>query len=117
MRTSAGGVGRNIAENLARLGTDTRLLSAVGNDQYGHLLLEVSQRAGVDVRQMLVLDGQATFSYLSLHDGCGEMSCAVNDMGIDELTPAAIAEALREADEQGSRARRPLPSCWRGCAS
>ena len=44
VRTSAGGVGRNIAENLARLGTDTRLLSAVGNDQYGHHLLEVSQR-------------------------------------------------------------------------
>jgi len=39
------GVGRNIAENLARLGSDTRLLTAVGNDQYGHHLLEVSQRA------------------------------------------------------------------------
>ena len=47
VRTSAGGVGRNIAENLARLGTDTRLLSAVGNDQYGHHLLDVTQRAGV----------------------------------------------------------------------
>ena len=92
VRTSAGGVGRNIAENLARLGTDTRLLTAVGNDQYGHHLLEVSQRAGVDVRQVLVLDGQATSCYLSLHDGSGEMSCAVNDMGIiDELTPARLA--------------------------
>ena len=38
-------------------GTDTRLLTAVGNDQYGHHhLLEVSQRAGVDVRQVLVLE-------------------------------------------------------------
>ena len=92
VRTSAGGVGRNIAENLARLGTDTRLLTAVGNDQYGHHLLEVSQRAGVDVRQVLVLEGQSTSCYLSLHDGSGEMSCAVNDMGIiDQLTPARLA--------------------------
>ena len=91
VRTSAGGVGRNIAENLARLGTDTRLLTAVGNDQYGHHLLEVSQRAGVDVRQVLVLEGQSTSCYLSLHDGSGEMSCAVNDMGIiEQLTPARL---------------------------
>ncbi|MEH8176751.1 MAG: PfkB family carbohydrate kinase [Aeromonas veronii] len=91
VRTSAGGVGRNIAENLARLGSDTRLLTAVGNDQYGHHLLEVSQRAGVDVRQTLVLDGHATSCYLSLHDGSGEMSCAINDMAIiEQLTPARL---------------------------
>ncbi|MGY3871274.1 PfkB family carbohydrate kinase [Aeromonas crassostreae] len=92
VRTSPGGVGRNIAENLARLGTDTRLLTAVGNDQHGHRLLEASQQAGVDVRQVLVLDGQATSCYLSLHDDSGEMRCAVNDMAIiDELTPARLA--------------------------
>ena len=33
VRTSAGGVGRNIAENLARLGSDTRLMTAVGKGQ------------------------------------------------------------------------------------
>ncbi|EOD56708.1 PfkB family carbohydrate kinase [Aeromonas molluscorum] len=91
VRTSAGGVGRNIAENLARLGTDTRLVTAVGNDQHGHQLLEASQSAGVDVRQVQVLDGKATSCYLSLHDGLGEMSCAINDMGIiEELTPARL---------------------------
>jgi pseudouridine kinase len=41
------------------------------------------------VRQVLVLD-QSTSCYLSLHDGSGEMSCAVNDMGIiDQLTRPA----------------------------
>jgi pseudouridine kinase len=59
----------------------------VGNDQYGHHLLEVSQRAGVDVRRCWYWRGQSTSCYLSLHDGSGEMSCAVNDMGIiDQLT-------------------------------
>ena len=113
VRTSAGGVGRNIAENLARLGSDTRLLTAVGNDQYGHHLLEVSQRAGVDVRQTLVLDGHATSCYLSLHDGSGEMSCAINDMAIiEQLTPARLtplAGFLGGAPALGARHQSGYP--------
>ena len=120
VRTSAGGVGRNIAENLARLGTDTRLLSAVGNDQYGHHLLEVSQRAGVDVRQVLVLEGQATSCYLSLHDGSGEMSCAVNDMAIiDQLTPARLTPLSGFLGRPGSGCSTPTspPTPSTGCSS
>src|SRR3954469_25470042 len=37
--TTAGGVGRNIAENLARLGTPTHLIAAVGRDAAGERLL------------------------------------------------------------------------------
>jgi pseudouridine kinase len=33
--TSPGGVARNIAENLARLGVDSRLVTAVGADHHG----------------------------------------------------------------------------------
>ncbi|MDP2775936.1 MAG: PfkB family carbohydrate kinase, partial [Nocardioides sp.] len=46
--TSPGGVGRNIAENLARLGTSTVLVAAVGSDQFGDGLLDVTADAGVD---------------------------------------------------------------------
>ena len=35
--TSPGGVARNMAENLARLGVDCRLVAAVGADHYGDL--------------------------------------------------------------------------------
>ena len=40
VRTSAAGWGATSPRTLARLGTDTRLLTAVGNDQHGHHLLE-----------------------------------------------------------------------------
>ena len=44
-----GGVGRNVAENLARLGTPTRLVAGVGRDPLGDQLLDETAAAGVDV--------------------------------------------------------------------
>ncbi len=51
IRCAPGGVARNVAENLARLGNATRLLTAVGDDLYGRSLLDVKrQRAQLEER-------------------------------------------------------------------
>jgi pseudouridine kinase len=92
IRCAPGGVARNVAENLARLGNTTRLLTAVGDDLYGRSLLDITQKAGVDVRGSWVLAGEATSTYLSLHGPDGDMAVAVNDMGILEcITPERLA--------------------------
>lgn len=92
IRCAPGGVARNVAENLARLGNTTRLLTAVGDDLYGRSLLETTRNAGVDVRGSRVLAGEATSTYLSLHGPDGDMAVAVNDMGILEcMTPEILA--------------------------
>lgn len=92
IRCAAGGVARNVAENLARLGRDVRLISAVGDDLYGASLLESTRRAGVDVQGCQVLAGQATSTYLSLHGPDGDMALALNDMAIlEQLTPERLA--------------------------
>lgn len=92
IRCAPGGVARNIAENLARLGNTTRLLTAVGDDLYGHSLLDATQQAGVDVSGSWVLADEATSTYLSLHGPDGDMAVAVNDMGILEcITPERLA--------------------------
>ncbi len=91
IRCAPGGVGRNVAENLARLGNTTRLLTAVGDDLYGRSLLDTTRNAGVDVRGSWVLAGEATSTYLSLHGPDGDMAVAVNDMGILEcITPERL---------------------------
>ena len=91
VRCSPGGVARNVAENLARLGHDTRLISAVGSDPQGHALLGATRRAGVDVSGCLVLPGLATASYVSVHDAGGELAVAVNDMQVlEHITPATL---------------------------
>ena len=96
-----GGVARNVAENLARLGMDTRLLAAVGEDHYGRALLEATQKAGVDVQSCWVLAGQSTSTYVSLHGPAGDLAMAVNDMRImDCITPERLnahADRLRHA--------------------
>jgi pseudouridine kinase len=88
IRCAPGGVARNTAENLARLGHTTRLIAAVGDDAFGRNLLDVTRAAGVHVELCAVLKEHATSTYLSVHHSQGEMAVAVNDMGIvDAITP------------------------------
>jgi pseudouridine kinase len=83
---SAGGVARNIAENLARLGVDCRLISAVGKDHHGQMLLRLSREAGIDMQHVLVTASAPTSTYLSVLDHTGKMQVAIADMNIiDQL--------------------------------
>jgi hypothetical protein len=47
--TAHGGVGRNVAENLARLGSPVRMFGIVGVDDHGDQLVEHLASLGVDV--------------------------------------------------------------------
>lgn len=86
--SSPGGVARNIAENLARLGAQCRLIAAVGRDHHGNLLLEQGREAGIDMQYMLQLDNAPTSTYVSILDRSGDMFVAVNDMTIvNEIRP------------------------------
>ena len=90
--STAGGVGRNIAENLARLHYKTFLISAVGDDLHGQFLLGHTRRAGVDISACSVLSSINTGLYLSLNQPDGALLAAINDMAaIDLLTPSEIA--------------------------
>jgi pseudouridine kinase len=82
VHTSAGGVARNVAENLARLGVDCRLVSAVGKDNHGQMLLRLSRQAGIDVQHVQEIASAPTSTYLSVLDDTGDMQLAIADMGI-----------------------------------
>ncbi|MGX2718303.1 sugar kinase [Escherichia coli] len=88
---SAGGVGRNIAHNLALLGRNVHLISAVGNDFYGETLLEQTRLAGVNVTNCIRLNGQNTSTYVSIADLQAETVMAINDTHIlQQLTPQLL---------------------------
>ena len=92
-----GGVGRNVAENLARLGLATQLFSVVGDDVFGQSLLAATQQAGVDVDGVSVRPGRSSPSYLAWHGADGDMLAAVNDMGLlDALTPDVLQAKAAE---------------------
>jgi pseudouridine kinase len=83
IRVSVGGVGRNIAENLARLGETAILLAAVGNDESGRLVMEQAQAHGIDVGHMLISNQYRTASYLALLDETGDLAMSIDDMKIN----------------------------------
>lgn len=64
IRTSFGGVARNVAENLARLGQPVTLISVVGLDSTGDDLLDHLDNVGVDVSAVLQTDEYSTGTYL-----------------------------------------------------
>lgn len=55
IKFTPGGVGRNIAHNLALLGKNAWLLSAVGGDFYGQSLLAQTNQSGVYVDKCLIV--------------------------------------------------------------
>lgn len=80
--TSPGGVGRNIAENLALLNVDSYLFTAIGNDHFGQILSQSAKDTCLNLDHTLRVQNEKTSTYLSVLDDSGEMIVAVNDMSI-----------------------------------
>lgn len=93
MHTSAGGVTRNVLENLARLGEDAKLITATGDDVYGHKIRVDSENAGVDMTNIFVAEGRTSSTYISVLDDNGDMFVALSDMSVLNCLPA---EFLRQ---------------------
>lgn len=90
-----GGVGRNIAENIARLGINVKLLSAIGNDFFGQFIVDASRHTNLDLSEIIISESHGTSTYVCLNDESGDMHYAVNDMQIMNLiTPEYVASHL-----------------------
>lgn len=99
---SPGGVARNIAENLARLGLPVHLLTAVGRDVAGQALLAQLQTLGVDCAGCLSADDASTGSYTAVLDPLGGLVLALAHMTLtDRLDP----EFLRRTSPHRAAAR------------
>ncbi len=96
IRFSAGGVGRNIAEQLARLGAETQLFTCVSDDFAGQMLKNDAKIKNIDLS--FAKNSQSNASvYLSIHEPGGDMALAINDMSlISEITPEYLESVLPE---------------------
>jgi len=97
-----GGVGRNIAENLARMGVPTNLVSATGADQFGRILLQHTADSGVDVSHVVISEAHRTAAYIAVLDSGGAPAHAIDDMAIMGLVTPAMIEESRSLFEQAS---------------
>ena len=84
---SAGGVGRNIAENIAKLNIHSKILSYVGDDTFGGFVIDKSKKSGVDTSPLIKHSHLPTSQYLSILDDNNDMLVSISDMRIiDEMT-------------------------------
>ena len=67
LTSGAGGVGRNIADNLGRLGSTVQFIGALGDDGWGEQLKAACREANVGVEHCLTVPGATSSSYLSIH--------------------------------------------------
>ena len=80
----AGGVGRNIAYNLAQLKVPTYFISAVGQDDFGKKIIEGLNQIGIHTGAMLVHPNIPTSTYLCINNENGDMAMAISQMSIVE---------------------------------
>ena len=93
--SSLGGVGRNIAHNLALLGAEVKLITALGGDDGARRVRESCRALGIDLGYSLTVPEGVTSSYLSIAGPDGDMALALSDMSIYErLTPDWLAAVL-----------------------
>lgn len=91
--TSPGGVGRNIAENLVRLGFSVELVTALGDDGMSRQLETSCEDLGVRLDGALRLPRTAAPTYLCLLDHDGMLRGAVAAMdAMEALLPSALED-------------------------
>jgi sugar/nucleoside kinase (ribokinase family) len=80
VKISFGGVCRNIAENLARIGVNAKLISIIGKDEKGKSALAHSRVVGYDMEDSLFLENGGTPTYMAISNEVGEIVSGVVDM-------------------------------------
>jgi pseudouridine kinase len=84
IRFSLGGVARNIAENLARLEVPTVLLTAVGDDSNGQVVLDRCSAAGIDCSHIPRIPDMQTGGSMTLMTEANDVDTGIYDYTIVE---------------------------------
>ncbi len=96
----AGGVSRNIAENLSLLEVKTELISAIGGDPNGEMILSSCRDCGIGTEHSLIIPDKLSSVYLAIMDTSGDMALALSDMTIsDSITISSLKSRFKILQE------------------
>ena len=92
VRPSLGGVGRNVAHDLALLGTRVYLLTAVAGDAWEGELRRSCAQAGIDLSRALYVPEGRSSMYLAIEGPDGDLALALCDDSLTaHVTPSYLA--------------------------
>ena len=102
VQVSWGGVGRNIAHNLALLGDQVELLTIFGGGVFGPVIAQACKELGIGIGRCEIAPEGTNSFFVSINNADGELVGGVADMNATEgMTPewlAARKEAINAAD-------------------
>lgn len=81
-KTSSGGVGRNIAENLHRLGFTINLISVFGEDPLSDFLIKSCQDLGLNIQASIFLKDQNAGTFIAIMDCHNDLALGISAMDI-----------------------------------
>ena len=97
VRTSPGGVARNIAHNLVLLGDEVKLVTVFGDDGFGRMLKDSCKSLGIDISLSKTVRGARNACFVSLNGSDGELFGGVADMALTgRMTPEWLEARLPE---------------------
>jgi len=92
---SLGGVARNIAENLSKMGVDIEFITVLGDDLYSKEIKSSCDDLNISLKHSQIVLGERTSAYLCITNEFGEMQMAISDMEIYEnITPGYLKDNL-----------------------
>ncbi|XP_059916430.1 uncharacterized protein zgc:136858 [Gadus macrocephalus] len=91
---SFGGVGRNIADILSRLGCRVLFISAIGSDSHSHAVLNYCQH--MNTSGVARLADQRTATYCAVITESGELSLGLGDMDIHQQITEQYVSSFEE---------------------
>ncbi|HFA49659.1 MAG TPA: kinase [Bacteroidetes bacterium] len=97
LKISLGGVGRNIAENLSRLGLSVKLITALGGDIYGKKIIGHCRESGLDISDSLILKNRNSSVHLAIMDRQNDLALGLSAMDIcDEINVGFIKNKKKQ---------------------
>jgi Sugar kinases, ribokinase family len=99
VNVSPGGVGRNIGENMARLGAHVKLITVIGKDIYGKKIMDDAGQYGMDMTDSLILEDRPTSTYLSILDESRDMIAAIASMDTFDLLDTGFIKGKKDIIE------------------
>ncbi|XP_009820713.2 uncharacterized protein LOC104265083 [Gavia stellata] len=94
VRRTFGGVGRNLADCLSRLGQTPLFLSAMGKDEHSESILHYCHH--MNMSAVLQLEGKNTATYCAVITSAGELSVGLGDMDIHHQITEQYVSQFKE---------------------
>lgn len=90
--SNVGGVTKNILTNLSKLGCDTKLITAVGDDGFGNTILHDCKVNNIDRTNVITIQNASSGVFMQAQDENNDMYLALCDMSVlENITPEFVS--------------------------